>query len=111
MTSSCCTSTLPVLFGPGAYTDLDMYVPYDRAHEKSNAYDGSFVHFAPDRICRTYTPLPSDWSSYFSSAAPQLMAAPPALLRCHTSHQLSLPLTLIAALERFSLASRYSDPR
>jgi splicing suppressor protein 51 len=66
---------------------------------------GDVVHWAPDRVlpdASSMPKLPLSWDAYFASTdCPYISAAP--LLRTMVSIGLSMPLTILDALQRFSV--------
>jgi splicing suppressor protein 51 len=61
-------------------------------------------------VLRDDVPLPPDWQAYASSVqAPHRNAKHGELERAFFQHSLSIPLTIVAALDRFGLRSKYTD--
>lgn len=66
---------------------------------------GDIVHWAPDRVLpddNSMPKLPRSWDAYFASTECPYVNMPP-LLRTMVSIGLSMPLTILDALRRFSV--------
>lgn len=66
--------------------------------------------WCPPRVLKEDQPLPEDWQAYVSSVqAPHRNVRHGELERAFFQHSLSIPLTIVAGLERFGLRSKFSD--
>lgn len=73
-------------------------------------HEGPVPVWCPERVVRTDTPLPADWNTYGNSVkAPHRNVRNGELERVFFQHSMSVPLTIVAALERFGLRSKFSD--
>lgn len=72
---------------------------------------GPIVPWAPDRVHTTdVPPLPSTFEQYLHDVGAPAPEGHP-LRRTMLEHALSLPLTVLGALERFGLFPKYSKPK
>lgn len=95
--------------GPQTRLILSLFFLASHISEYSRAPDneGPVVPWCPDRVLSSPTPLPADWNSYLESvSAPAFEIT---FLRTMAKHQLSLPLTILSALQRFGLLSQFLD--
>lgn len=69
------------------------------------------VPWSPDRILSTLTKLPSSWADYFKLVKAPFLSLEAARVfeRTMATHAMSLPLTLLHALERFDLSARFAN--